>query len=892
MVLHVYNRTLSLIGSTLGAYRILEKLGEGGMGEVYRAQDDRLKRSVALKVLPDAFAHDADRVERFQREAEVLASLNHPHIGAIYDLAREGDVRFLVLELVDGDTLADRLSRGPLSLALALEIARQVATALEAAHARGIVHRDLKPANIKIASDGKVKVLDFGLAKMRAGYADSGDTVARTALSMTAVGVIVGTAAYMSPEQASGEDTDKSTDIWAFGCVLYEMVTARPVFEGQAVSEILRAVLAREPDWTRLPAGTPEAVRRLLRRCLQRDRSLRLHDLADARIEIADAIATPEAEAPVASAGVSKRERAVWMIGAALLALVTLASVTWALRPSPPPLEVRLDVSTPQTIELVSFALSPDGRQLAFAGESDGRPRLWLRSLDSPVARLLADTDFATYPFWSPDGQSIGFFADGRLKRLDLAGGAPRVIARVSNPRGGTWMANGTIVYGEDGPLLRVPSSGGEPTLATQLKPQQQAHRFPHALPGGGRFLYYAVGASDARGVYVGSLDGAESRRVLDSETIAVYSASGSSASGHLLFARGGTLVAQAFNADSLALSGEPFPVAEQVARQPLSIQVAAVAASAGGPVAYRAGEVGIRRAFQWFDRSGAPLAIVGEPGSFGQNPNLAPDGFRMAVDRTVSGNVDIWVTDIRRGLPDRFTSDPTIDAIPVWSPDGRHLAFGSVRQGPMDLYARPSSGAASEDVLLTTPTAKGPTDWSPDGRFLLYRSTELKTGYDLWALPLDANRKPGTPFVVAQSAFDERDGVFSPDGRWVAYESNESDRSEVYVQRFPTSEGKKRVSAAGGAQVRWSRDGRELFYLALDGKLMSVPVRMSAEGGAIDVGTPVALFATRVGGALQGAARQTYVVSADGQRFLMNTIAEEAPRPITMILNWRAERN
>jgi Tol biopolymer transport system component len=518
--------------------------------------------------------------------------------------------------------------------------------------------------------------------------------------------------------------------------------------------------------------------------------------------------------------------------------------------------------------------------------DTGGRPQLWVRSLDSVAARALPGTDFATFPFWSPDSRAIGFFAEGRLKRIELAGGAPQEIGRVSNPRGAAWLDEATILFAENGPILRVPATGGEPRPVTRIGPNQQAHRFPQVLPGGRRFLYYAMGNAAGRGLYVGSIDAFDSTRLVDSETVAVYAPS-----GHLLFVRQGTLVAQAFDIATPALSGDPFPVAEEVSRDPSSIQIAAVSVSPAGPIAYRAGPIGVRRRLVWFDRSGAVLGTVGDP-SAGQNPSLSPDDLRVAVDQTVAGNVDIWMTDVRRDVTDRLTSDESIDAYPTWSGDGGFIAFGSIRTGLMDLFWRRASGADGETLLLATPETKAPTDWSRDGRFLVYRSVSDKTGYDLWALPIGAGRVPGRPFIVAQTAFDERDGVLSPNGRWVAYEANESGRSEIYLQRFPDPEGNVRVSAVGGAQARWSRDGRELFYLSLDGVLMAVPVRPEAAQQADAIaGPPVALFPARVGPALQGAARQRYMVSADGRRFLMNTVADEAQRPITIMLNWRPER-
>jgi eukaryotic-like serine/threonine-protein kinase len=874
-------------GARLGAYEVLAAIGQGGMGEVYRARDTKLGRDVALKILPEQFATDPDRLARFRREAQVLASLNHPNIGGIHGLEESDGTRALVLELVEGETLADRIARGPIPLDEALPIARQIADALEAAHEHGIIHRDLKPSNIKLRSDGTVKVLDFGLAKaldLSPTGTDPSQSPTVTSPAMTQMGVILGTAAYMSPEQAKGRPADKRVDIWAFGCVLYEMLTGRRVFEGATTIEVLAGVFKADPDWRRLPAETPEGIERLLRRCLQKDSKLRLHDIADVRIELDETQVGPGGGAKVGRITNASRERLVWICALALVALFAGVTSMWTIRSVPSVPEMRLDITTPPTTDLVSFALSRDGRRIVFVADSEGRPRLWVRSLDSVSARPLAGTDFASYPFWSPDGRSIGFFSDGRLKRIDVDGRSLQVLASASNARGAVWTDDGTIVYAVGGTsgLWGIAAAGGEPVEVTRLGPQQQSHRFPQALPGGRRFLYYVLGGPDVRGVYVGALDGSESQRVLDADTAALYAPS-----GHLLFVRQGTLFAQTFDAAQLTLRGNPFPVAEQVSRDPLSIQLAAVSVSAVGPIAYRTGAVGVARRLAWFDRSGKELGAVGEP-DLGQNANLSPDARRVVVDRTVGGNVDIWLIDLQRGTSSRFTSEATIDGYPIWSPDGRRIAFGSIRGGSTNLFWRSATGAGVEQVVLVTPLAKAPTDWSRDGRFLLYRSSDPKTGFDVWAIPLDMDGKPGTPFQVVQTPFEEKDAQFSPDGRWIAYESNESNQSEIYAQQFPKPEGKFRISTTGGSQVRWARGGNELFYVALDGRLMAVAVRFALDGKTMDAGAPTPLFVTRIGGALQGSARQQYMVSADGQRFLMNTIPEEAPTPITVVLNWK----
>jgi serine/threonine protein kinase len=869
-------------GTKLGTYEIVGPLGAGGMGEVYRARDSKLKREVAIKVLPDAFARDAERVARFQREAEVLASLNHPHIAAIYDLAEFGESRFLVLELVEGETLAERIARGRIALDESLAIAKQIADALEAAHEKGIIHRDLKPANIKFTAGGDVKVLDFGLAKVREPQdAGANMSVSPTLLSASTPGMIMGTAAYMSPEQAKGKETDRMSDVWAFGCVLFEMLAGRVAFEGGTISEIFAEILKAEPDWRLLPAETPEGIRYLLRRCLQKERKRRLRDMADARIEIEDVQTGAYIDSHRTRSASRPRERLLWLLALALVTVIATIAIARTFRPVPPAPEVRLEITTPPTTDPTSIAISPDGQKIVFAATSEGRSQLWLRSLDSVSARPLPGTDFASLPFWSPDSRSLGFFADSKLKRIDLDGGSVQTLANAGLGMGGAWNRDGTILFvPRTGPILRLAESRGEPVALTRLEAQQRSHRHPQFLPDGRHFLYYVPGVPEVRGVYVGQLDGSESRRLLVADTAAVYASP-----GQLLFVRQGTLFAQNFDPVRLAVTGNPFPVAEQIAVNRL--QSPALSASAAGPLIYRTGSSAGQRQFVWLDRSGREIGKVGDPDvADPSNPSMSPDSRRVALSRSISGNTDIWLLETARGLLSRFTFDAEPEAYPIWSPDGSHITFS--RSG---LYEKPAAGTGNDDLLLATPTTSNPTDWSPDGRFLLYRSVDQNENLDIWALPMEGDRKP---FPVVQTNFRETDGQFSPDGRWIAYQSDESGRFEIYVQRFPGPGGKVGgkwlISTNGGAQVRWRRDGQELFYIALDGRLMAVAIRLASSGQAVEAGAPVPLFATHVGGAVQGVSRQQYIVSVDGQRFLMNTVTEDATAPITVILNWKAK--
>jgi serine/threonine protein kinase len=862
------------------------------MGEVYRARDAKLGRDVALKILPQPLATDPERLARFEREAHVLASLNHPHIGAIYGFEESQTVRALVLELVNGPTLAERITQAPIPLDEALRIACQVAAALERAHDQGIVHRDLKPANIKIAPGGDVKVLDFGLAKILESPAP-GLSQSPTELR-SLPGVILGTAGYMAPEQAKGHEASRTADVWALGCVLYEMLTRRPAFSGDSVSEILSEVLKSEPDWGRLPAETPESVRRVLRRCLRKDPARRYHDIADVRLELEDVQHEPQPAAThgaVATSSSKKhRERIAWA-AFALMTAIALIVGGLALRRSGAPSsrsELRLEIATPATNNQTSFAISPDGQKVAFAAASDGRIKLWIRALDGSSDKAVAGTESAAAPFWSPDSRSLGFFAEGKLKRLDVEDGSVRELASAAVDRGGAWAQDGTILFTRNytSPVYRVSATGGMPVAVTQLKAEQGGHRGPSFLPDGQHFLYYATGgSSEARGVYLSQLDdSAQARRLFDADAGAVYTPP-----GYLLFARQEILFAQGFDLSRLELTGNPFPLVQRVMTDG---GLAAVSASMTGPIVWRTGIGGeSRRQFAWFDRSGNELRRVGEVFLNGRGPSLSTDGQRVAFFRTGGdGNIDIWLLETERGVFSRFTFDPANDVLPVWSPDSRRVLFSSNRNGGIhNLYLKSIGGApGSEELFLRNNQIKQATDWSPDGRFVVFRSQDPKLGFDLWGLPMEGSAHQ--PFVIAQTGFDERDAQFSPDGKWIAYQSNESGRVEIYLQPFPGLGSRVLASTNGGAQVRWNRNGRELFYIALDDRLMSVPVQFSADGQAsVETATP--LFTTRVGGALQSNFPQQYMVSADGQRFLMNVIPEEVPTPLTVLLNWKGGR-
>jgi len=880
-------------GTRLGPYEIVAPLGAGGMGEVYRARDTRLDRTVAIKVLPQDGAERAGLRERFEREARAVSNLNHPHICALYDVGQEGGQAYLVMEYVEGETLAARLERGPLPIEELLRCAIQIADALDTAHRRGFIHRDLKPGNVMLARAG-TKLLDFGLAKSLA--PETGEamlTAFPTATSpLTQEGTIVGTFQYMAPEQIEGAPVDARTDIFAFGLVLYEMASGRRAFEGKTRAGLIASVLKETPrSIAEMAPMTPPALERLVRICLAKepaDRWQTMHDVALQLRFIAEA--GSQAGVPVPVAARRRTGQRLWMAATLGLLLVSAALLValWRNLPAPPRV-IRAFIPPPEKAAfqfvgtgLGTPAVSPDGSRVAFAARrDDGITMLYVRPLDSLVALPLAGTEGASCPFWSADNRTLGYFASGKLRKIDAAGGPPLVLADAPLGRGGAWSPEGIIVFSPDqaGPLFRVSAAGGPAMPATELDDSrgESAHRWPQMLPDGRRFLYFAriVQKDERNGIRVGSLDGKENKFLINTDANAAYAA------GNLLYGRGNTLMAQPLDLGSLELTGDPLPVAVEV-QTDYSYSQMTFSATETGVLVYQGGEAETGSRLAWFDRLGKPLGFLGDQASY-FNFALTPDGRRVVVsliDPRMGAN-DLWIFDVARGVRSRFTFDPGADTSPVWSPDGEHIVFSSIRKGRsrVNLFRKSLSGSAEEQLIVESGLDKYASQFSPDGKLILYWTRGgPDTRTDIWMAPLSGD---GAPSAILQTQFAEQFPALSPDGRWMAYESDESGRMEVYVTPFPSPTRKWQVSTAGGERAYWRNDGKEIVYLDPENRLMAVDVSPSATD--FQVGASTTLFQIqpqRPGNIIQ--------MSPDARRFLINSsVVAQQIQPLTLVVPW-----
>jgi eukaryotic-like serine/threonine-protein kinase len=899
-----------MIGQTVSHYKIIEKLGEGGMGVVYKAQDTNLDRAVALKFLPPSIAASEQDKARFIQEAKAAAALNHPNICTIYGIEEYDGQAFIAMELVDGQTLRD--SKQTFSLKQTIDIGIQIADGLAAAHEKGIVHRDIKPENIMVRKDGIVQIMDFGLAKLRG------------ASRLTKEGTMVGTVGYMSPEQVQGQDTDHRTDIFSLGVILYELLSGQSPFKGVHETAIIYEIV--NVDAAPMSSLKPEIDAELdaiVLECLAKEKTDRYQSVAEVAKElrrfkresskqrVSRVSVAREAYRPSGVQSLQNSELAEpvgrnvgwltrpmpWMLACGVLLLASLALAVVHFRET---VDVRVVRSSILPVEKTNFvasggghlALSPDGRMLAYsARDSLGKILLWVRPLSAVSGQAMSGTEGAEYPFWSPDSRFIGFFATGKLKKIEATGGPPQSVCDAASGRGGSWSREGIILFAAatNTPIFRVSAAGGDPVAVTVLDTlrHENSHRWPYFLPDGKHFLFFARaavgGMNESDAIFSASLDSAEKTKL-----IIRASSSMAYAGGLLVFMREQSLMAQPFDADRLQTTGDAFPIAEQI-QYDGSFNRANFSISENGILAYQSGFAVGGRMLTWYDRTGKKLGVVGKLGEY-FTPRLSPDGKRLAVDLydPQSRNIDVWLCDIGRDVWTRFTFDLAIDRWPVWSQDGSRIFFSSNRKnGHYDIYQRSSGGAGNDELALSSGQDKVPTNVSADGKFLAYYTTgSTKTQSDLWVLPLSSQGAGGDrqPIQFLQTEFTEQAGVFSPDGRWLAYVSNESSKSHVYVRPFPGPGGKYQVSTVSGARPRWRKDGKEIFYLADDNKLMAAEVKSS--GASFEVGVVHALFEThpyQLG--------QAYDCTADGQRFLVNTIAgEETSSPVTLVVNWNVD--
>jgi Tol biopolymer transport system component len=882
-------------GVRLGPYEVISPIGAGGMGEVWRAKDTRLDRDVAIKVLPSSLASSPQLRARFEREAKAISSLNHPHICTLHDIGNHSGVDYLVMELIEGESLADRLKKGPLPLDQVLRFGAQIAQALDVAHRHNIIHRDLKPGNVMVTRTG-AKLLDFGLAKAAQGSSSGAFIVNADGVSaggvteakpLTQEGTIVGTFHYMAPEQLEGSDTDARTDIFALGCVLYEMATGRRAFDGASRTSLIAAIVSSEPPpISSIAPMTPPALEHVVKRCLEKssaDRWQSAHDVASELLWIGESGSSAAAAMPF-----TKRRRPLQWAGW-LAAVVLAAILAWVQfnHPAPvapqrvesallPPAGVLIDAQSG------GIALSPDGRKLAFIAHRAGERRsLWIRDAATSPARAVQGTENATLPFWSPDGKSIAFFAAGKLQRVPAEGGSPELVSSMIDSYGGAWSAEGSIVYASGDSIFKVPSAGGTPVKV--VRTPGRSPRYPVMLPDGHRFLFTSIGATEPDAVFLASLDGGAPKRVLPG----VYSNVVYAAPGLVVYVKESAMRVQRVDPKTIEPVGASFQVADQV-QYVADDQIALFTVSATGALAFVAGGGAGLTELAWVGRDGSDLGVI-TPKAMYYSPQLSHDGKRVVVDlsegQTAKG--DIWMIDLQHGASSRLTYDPANESGPIWSNDDRSVTFFSERLGVRDLYERATNGIGTDQVVLVDKKPKVPLDISPDGRWLAFATGGDGSGRslegvapDVWLF--DRQLKKAKPFLT--SPFSEHAVQFSPDGKWVAYSSDESGQLEVYVIQFPESSGKWIVSRGGGAQPGWSADGKQLYYLSAAQKLMSVPVTL---GASFEAGTPVPLFDAPV---RPGYPFRQYCIAKDGSRFLLNRpVREESAGAVTFVQNWVA---
>ena len=875
-------------GTRLGPYEIVAPIGAGGMGEVYKAKDTRLERTVAVKVLPQHLSSSPEVRQRFEREAKTISQFSHAHICALYDVGREGETEYLVMELLEGETLADRLVRGPIPIDQTLRIGVEILGALDAAHKSGIVHRDLKPGNVMITKSG-VKLLDFGLAKLSAApvsevsEATSLPTALQQSQPLTTRGTILGTFQYMAPEQLEGGEAGPRSDIFSFGCVLYEMLTGQKAFSGKSQASLIGSIMNSDPaPISSIQPMIPASLDRIVKGCLAKEPENRWSTAHDVMLQlqwIAEGGSLAGVPAPVVARR-KNREKLAWgLFAAALLAAAALAVGFVRRAPKPAPL-VRFDVIPPPEVATMDVPrISPDGHYLAFdATDIEGKQRIWIRPLNSLVAQPLMGTEGGIRPFWSPDSRYVAFIADGVMKKVDVTGAPPTKICDAPGGSDGTWSSEGVIVWDGSGqdPLYRVSAAGGTRAIAIGLDAarKETSIGWPQFLPDGKHYIYLLTGEKPEDSAYwIASIDSKDKKMLAPAQTLVQYAPP-----GYLLFVRDRTLVAQPFDASALKITGEAVPLAEKIGTD--NVGLARFSVSSNGVLAYRTGETGGR--LLWRDRSGKELDTLGDPGDYA-NPTLSPAGDRLAFNLTDprSGKGDIWIRDLARGVNSRFTLGAGNNVRPVWSPDGAMIVFTSDRGGAFDIYQKSAKGAGEEKLLLHTDEPKSASSWTRDGKYVAYVSRNPKTLFDLWALPTSGEKKP---IPIAVSPFNEQSPMFSPDGRYLAYVSNESGRDEIYVQTFPEAGGKWQVSNEGGNDPSWRGDGKELYYRSPDQKLMAVEIRAGAD---FQAGVPQALFPIRI---RVGVPRNKYTPSADGQRFMIAApLGRDAMSPTTIVLNWPA---